>query len=48
MHWNNGNIYKGEFKNGLYDGKGIYYKNDGNRYEGDFKNNSFEGRGIYE
>ena len=36
--------YKGEFKNDLKDGKGIYYYNDENRYEGEWKNDLKEGR----
>mgnify|MGYP002862731071 CR=1 FL=1 len=35
--------YKGEFKNDLKDGKGIYYYNDENRYEGEWKNDLKEG-----
>ena len=51
MYIDGGNIYKGEFKNGKYEGKGIYYYNEepskGDRYEGDFKNGKSEGKGIY-
>ena len=51
MYIDSGNIYKGEFKNGKYDGKGIYYFNEepykGDRYEGDFKNGQRNGKGIY-
>ena len=39
--------YIGEFKNGMRDGKGIFYFNDGSRYEGDYKNDKREGKGIY-
>ena len=39
--------YIGEFKNGMRDGKGIYYWNNGDRYEGDFRNGKYEGKGIY-
>ena len=38
--------YIGEFKNGMRDGKGIFYYNDGARYEGDYKNDKREGKGI--
>ena len=44
-------IYKGEFKNGKYDGKGILYdfKDEDNYkiYEGEFKNGKYDGKGIY-
>ena len=39
--------YEGEIKNGILEGKGIYYLNNGDRYEGDFKNNKIEGKGIF-
>ena len=39
--------YIGEFKNGLREGKGIFYYNDGARYEGDYRNDKREGKGIY-
>ena len=41
--------YKGEFKNNMFEGKGIYHFNNGERYdiyEGDFKNDKKEGKGI--
>ena len=38
--------YIGEFKNGMRDGKGIFYFNDGARYEGDYKCDKREGKGI--
>ena len=38
--------YVGEFKNGLREGKGIYYYKDGARYEGDYRNDQRNGRGI--
>ena len=39
--------YIGTFKNGLREGKGIFYFNNGDRYEGDWKNDKREGKGIY-
>ena len=42
MYWSDGDKYEGYFKNGLFDGKGIYYYNNGNRYEGDYKNGNQE------
>ena len=47
MHNKNGAIYEGDWKNGLFEGKGIYYYINGDRYEGDFKNDKREGKGIY-
>ena len=44
--YNNGK-YIGETKNGLKEGKGIYYYNNGDRYEGDWKNDKQEGKGIF-
>jgi len=38
--------YEGNFKNGFFEGKGVYYYNNGYRYEGDWKNNKREGDGI--
>ncbi len=41
-------VYKGEFKDGSYHGKGKLYFGDGSsvKYDGKFKNNRFEGKGI--
>ena len=39
--------YKGQFKNDLKDGKGVYYYNDDNRYEGEWKNDLKEGKGTF-
>ena len=47
MRFANGNIYEGELKNGLPEGKGIYMFANGDAYEGEFKNNNFEGEGIF-
>ena len=38
FHYSNGDIYEGEFKNGLREGYGILYYSNGNKYEGEFKN----------
>ena len=40
-------LYKGQFKDNKFNGKGIYYNNFGDRYEGEFKNNFANGKGIY-
>lgn len=39
--------YVGEFKNGLFEGKGTLYIVGGEYYEGTFKNNEFDGEGAY-
>ena len=38
MYYNNGDIYKGEWKKDKKEGEGIYYYKDGNKYEGRYKN----------
>lgn len=38
--------YVGTFKDGLFDGKGVYASADGMRYEGEFKSGNLEGRGT--
>ena len=46
-YFNNGDKYEGNFKNGMYEGKGIMYNNkEGEKYEGNFKNGIKEGKGI--
>ena len=53
MKWNNckGTLslktfkYEGEWKNGNYDGYGIFTADGGVRYEGQFKNGKFHGEG---
>ena len=41
-----GNVYQGEFKNRIREGKGIYKYPDGVVYEGKYKNGLKEGKGI--
>ena len=45
--YGNGEYYVGEWKNGLRNGKGKFYKNGNIRYEGDFANDKFKGNGKY-
>ena len=47
LTYENGDKYVGELKNGLKNGKGIYYYVNGNRYEGDWKDDKKEGKGIF-
>ena len=51
IKYENGDIYEGEFKNGIKEGKGIYKFNSselkGDVYEGEFKSGVFEGKGTY-
>jgi hypothetical protein len=42
-----GDVYIGEFKNGVYHGNGTYYWNDGRIYMGEFKNNASNGFGTW-
>ena len=42
-----GGIYKGEYKNGLFHGKGEMVWSNGDRYEGEFKNGLRHGKGTY-
>ena len=40
-----GDVYKGNFKNGMYDGIGVYVWNDGRIYEGEWKQQKPHGKG---
>ena len=40
-----GSVYEGEFKDGLFDGQGILTYVNGDRYEGQFSEGKFEGQG---
>lgn len=43
----NGDMYKGAFKNGLFNGWGVYSFGNGDRYEGDFENDMKNGKGTF-
>ncbi len=42
-----GKKYKGQFKDGLFDGYGKMTYTDGGSYEGDFKAGERHGKGIF-
>jgi len=44
-NYSGGDKYIGQLKNGIREGKGIYYYANGAKYEGDFKNGLAEGKG---
>lgn len=46
-YYSNGDVYKGEFKEGQHDGKGVLTCVNGNKYEGYFKNHRFHGQGKF-
>ena len=43
---NNGEMYKGEWKNDVKEGKGVYKYKTGNIYDGEWKNDAREGKGV--
>lgn len=43
----NGDTYRGSFKNGLFDGDGVYTYANGDRYEGEFQNDMKSGKGTF-
>ncbi|MTB64462.1 hypothetical protein GGG87_05595 [Streptococcus sp. zg-86] len=45
LTFENGDKYKGEFKNGIFNGKGTYVSATGWTYEGEFKNGIADGNG---
>ncbi len=42
-----GDVYKGNFKDGLYHGQGELTRADGTSYVGNFENGQFHGSGVY-
>ena len=38
--WTDGTTYEGNYRDGLFNGKGRLISNDGNLFEGEFQNNS--------
>ncbi len=43
----NGDKYKGEWRDGEFNGKGIYYYTNGGKYDGQFKEGNMDGKGEY-
>ncbi len=39
--------YIGNFVNGLFEGKGVYYLSSGDKYDGNFKHDNYNGQGEY-
>ena len=40
-------MYKGEYRDGKFHGRGFYREGNGNEYRGEFKEGMFEGHGEY-
>ena len=45
MTYANGHVYVGQWKNGLFEGRGTYTWTDGRVYEGDWKEDKKHGQG---
>ena len=43
----NGAVYTGNWKDGKYDGKGLYVWSDGSKYDGDWVSNRAHGSGTF-
>lgn len=43
MYWTDGSIYKGEWRKGIQEGKGVMTFPDGRIKDGNFENNIFKG-----
>ena len=44
--YSNGDMYNGDWKNGVKEGKGTYKYHNGDKYIGDWKSDYKEGQGI--
>ena len=47
MTYFNGEKYEGDWKEGFFEGIGIFYLKNGERFEGRFKDNKYNGYGKY-
>ena len=47
MFFKSGNIYEGDWKNDIQNGKGILIYKNGDKFEGNFINGEINGNGIY-
>ena len=46
MEYTSGNVYEGNFSDGLKEGTGVYRRANGDSYVGSFKNDKMEGKGV--
>ena len=47
FRWNDGNVYAGEWRKNIREGRGTLVLTEGARYEGEWRDDKREGRGIY-
>lgn len=47
LFWESGSLYKGDWKDNMRHGRGIFQWKDGERYEGEYRNDRREGYGVY-
>ena len=45
MTYSDGSVYKGDWKENVREGKGVFTWSNGSVYEGDFKSDMFHGTG---
>ena len=46
MKFGNGDLYNGDFQEGLFNGHGVYYFSNGTCYEGNWKDDLMHGQGT--
>jgi len=45
--WSDGSYYHGNFKDGVKEGKGVYFWADGSKYTGQWANDEMSGGGCF-